>query len=174
MANANETKVFFLGAPNRRAPDPGSDHTDRQSTRARQLAVGWRLPAVGLRCPLMRRHHNAMRRFELTGQVTPIRSPPLVDLVGRVPGAPPEQPTGSQPTTSCRGPGATRPGEVSRAQKTKETTYYESSHRTRNSATSSLLMYGRSERSLSHRECLRDGAKTNADFGSDQERGQMV
>lgn len=33
-----------------------------------------------------------------------------------------------------------RPGEVSRAQKTNETTYYESSHRTRNSATSSLLM----------------------------------
>ena len=36
-----------------------------------------------------------------------IHSPALVDLVGRVPGAPPEWPTGSQPTTSCRGPGAT-------------------------------------------------------------------
>ena len=31
----------------------------------------------------------------------------LGDLFGRVPGAPPEWPTGSQPTTSCRGPGAT-------------------------------------------------------------------
>ena len=40
------------------------------------------------------------RCFELTGQVTPIHGVALVDLVGRVPGAPPEQPTGSQPTTS--------------------------------------------------------------------------
>ena len=39
---------------------------------------------------MMHRHYDAMRRFELTGQVTPIRSPALVDLVGRVPGAPPE------------------------------------------------------------------------------------
>ena len=46
------------------------------------------------------------RCFELTGQVTPVHSPALADLVGRIPGAPPEQPTGSQPTTSCRGPGA--------------------------------------------------------------------
>ena len=45
--------------------------------------------------------------FALTGQVTPIHSPALVDLVGRVPGAPPDQPTGSQPSTSSRGLGAT-------------------------------------------------------------------
>ena len=65
------------------------------------------LRRLGLRCPLMRRHHNARGRFELAGQLTPIHSPALVDLLGRVPGAPPELPTGSQPTTSCRGPGAT-------------------------------------------------------------------
>ena len=39
---------------------------------------------------MMRRHYHARRRFELTGQVTPMHSPALVDLVGRVPGAPPE------------------------------------------------------------------------------------
>ena len=39
-------------------------------------------------------------RFELTGQATPIHSPALVDLVGRVPGAPAERSPGSQPTTS--------------------------------------------------------------------------
>ena len=65
------------------------------------------LRRLGLRCPMMRRHYDARRRFELTGQVTPIHSPALVDLVGRAPGAPPERPTGSQPTTSCRGLGAT-------------------------------------------------------------------
>ena len=36
---------------------------------------------------MMRRHYDARRRLELTGQVTPIPSPALVDLVGRVPGA---------------------------------------------------------------------------------------
>ena len=30
------------------------------------------------------------RCFGLTGELTPIHSPALVDLVGRVPGAPPE------------------------------------------------------------------------------------
>ena len=37
---------------------------------------------------MMRRHYDARRCFELTGQLTPIHSPALVDLVGRVPGAP--------------------------------------------------------------------------------------
>ena len=37
---------------------------------------------------MMRRHYDARRRLELTGQVAPIHSPALVDLVGRVPGAP--------------------------------------------------------------------------------------
>ena len=45
---------------------------------------------IGLRCPMMRRHYDARRCFELTGQVMPIHSPALVDLVGRVPDAPPE------------------------------------------------------------------------------------
>ena len=45
----------------------------------------------------------------LTGQVTPIHSPALVDLVGRVPGAPPEQLTGSQPTTSLSRSGSCTP-----------------------------------------------------------------
>ena len=49
-----------------------------------------RLRRLALRCPMMRRHYDARRCFELTGQVTPIPSPALVDLVGRVPGAPPE------------------------------------------------------------------------------------
>ena len=41
---------------------------------------------------MMHRHYDARRRLELTGELTPIPSPALVDLVGRVPGAPPEQP----------------------------------------------------------------------------------
>ena len=49
-----------------------------------------RTSPIGLRCPMMRRHYDARRCFELTGQVMPIHSPALVDLVGRVPGAPPE------------------------------------------------------------------------------------
>ena len=56
----------------------------------------------------MRSHYDARRRFELAGQITPI-SPALVDLVGRVPGAPPEQPTGSQPTTSLSRAGSYMP-----------------------------------------------------------------
>ena len=43
-----------------------------------------------LRCKMMRRQNDARRCFGLTGQVTPIHSPALADLVGRVPGAPPE------------------------------------------------------------------------------------
>ena len=39
---------------------------------------------------MMHRHYDARGCFALTGQVTPIPSPALVDLVGRVPGAPPE------------------------------------------------------------------------------------
>ena len=39
---------------------------------------------------MMHRHYDARRCFGLTGQVTPIHSPALVELVGRVPGAPPE------------------------------------------------------------------------------------
>ena len=39
---------------------------------------------------MMRRHYDARRCFELTGHVTPVPSAALVDLVGRVPGAPPE------------------------------------------------------------------------------------
>ena len=39
-----------------------------------------------LRCPMMRSHCDASSRFGLTGQVTPIPSPALVDLVGHVPG----------------------------------------------------------------------------------------
>ena len=63
---------------------------------------------LGLRCPMMHRHYDARGCFELTGQVTPIPTPALVDLVGRVPGAPPERSNNrSQPTTSCRGLGAT-------------------------------------------------------------------
>ena len=58
---------------------------------------------------MMHRHYDARRRCELTGQVTPIPSPALVDLVGRVPGAPPEQPTGSQPTTSLSRAGSYMP-----------------------------------------------------------------
>ena len=58
---------------------------------------------------MMRRHYDARRCFELPGQVTPIHSPALVDLVGRVPGAPPELPTGSQPTTSLSRAGSYMP-----------------------------------------------------------------
>ena len=58
---------------------------------------------------MMRRHCDARRRLELTGEVTPIHRPALVDLVGRVPGAPPEQPTGSQPTTSLSRAGSYMP-----------------------------------------------------------------
>ena len=65
------------------------------------------LRRLGLRCPLMRRHHNARRCFELTGQVTPIHIPGLADLVGRVPGAPPEYRRAPSPRRPCRGPGAT-------------------------------------------------------------------
>ena len=39
---------------------------------------------------MMHRHYDAWRCFQLTGELTPIPSPALVDLVGRVPGAPPE------------------------------------------------------------------------------------
>ena len=67
------------------------------------------LRRLGLRCKMMRRQNDARRCFELTGQVTPIHSPALVDLVGRVPGAPPEQPTGSQPTTSLSRAGSYMP-----------------------------------------------------------------
>ena len=63
---------------------------------------------------MMHRHYDAMRRFELTGQVTPIRSPALVDLVGRVPGAPPERPTGSQPTTCLSRAGSYMPAVAPR------------------------------------------------------------
>ena len=49
---------------------------------------------LGLRCKMMRRQNDGRRCFGLTGQVTPIHSAALVDLVGRVPGAPPEWPTG--------------------------------------------------------------------------------
>ena len=38
----------------------------------------------------MRRRCDARRYFELTGELTPVHGPALVDLVGRVPGAPPE------------------------------------------------------------------------------------
>ena len=58
---------------------------------------------------MMRRHYDARRRFELTGQVTPIPSPALVDLVERVAGAPPELPPGSQPTTSLSRAGSYMP-----------------------------------------------------------------
>ena len=58
---------------------------------------------------MMRRHYGARRCFEVTGELTPIPSPALVDLVGRVPGAPPEQPTGSQPTTSLSRAGSNMP-----------------------------------------------------------------
>ena len=68
------------------------------------------LRRLGLRCPLMRRHHNARRCFELTGQVMPIHSPALVDLVGRVAGAPPENSNNrSQPTTSLSRAGSYMP-----------------------------------------------------------------
>ena len=58
---------------------------------------------------MMRRQYGAWRRFELTGQVTPIHSPALVDVVGRVPGAPPEWPMGSQPATSLSRAGSYMP-----------------------------------------------------------------
>ena len=51
----------------------------------------------------MRRHHNARGRFELAGQFTPIHSPALVDLLGRVPGAPPELPTAPSPRRPVAG-----------------------------------------------------------------------
>ena len=35
---------------------------------------------------MMRRQYGAWRRFELTGQVTPIHRPALADLVGRASG----------------------------------------------------------------------------------------
>ena len=66
-----------------------------------------RTSPIGLRCPMMRRHYDARRCFELTGQVTPIHIPALVDLVGRVAGAPPEYRRAPSPRRPCRGPGAT-------------------------------------------------------------------
>ena len=59
--------------------------------------------------PKRRLGSNAMpRAFELTGQVTPIHSPALVDLVGRVPRAPPEIANEApSPRRPCRGLGAT-------------------------------------------------------------------
>ena len=85
------------------------DRVGRGHERTTHQSCDESLRRLGLRCPMMRRHYDARRRFELTGQVTPIHSPALVELVGRVPGAPPEQPTGSQPTTPCRGLGAACP-----------------------------------------------------------------
>ena len=52
-------------------------------------------------CPQIQGRRRTARWFELTGQVTPIPSPALVDVVGRVPGrASGKSLTGSQPTTS--------------------------------------------------------------------------
>ena len=59
-------------------------------TNGRRVSRVMRLRRLGLRRPMMRQEHDARRRFELTGQITPLPSPALVDLVGRVPGAPPE------------------------------------------------------------------------------------
>ena len=40
---------------------------------------------------MLRKHYDARTiRFELTGTATPMRSPALVDLLGSLPGAPPE------------------------------------------------------------------------------------
>ncbi len=72
----------------------------------------------------MRRHHNARGRFELAGQLTPIHSPALVDLLGRVPGAPPELPTGSQPTTSLSRAGSYMPPVAPRMEPRVEVTVH--------------------------------------------------
>ena len=59
---------------------------ERTTHQSRDESLG----RLGLRCPMMHRHYDAWRCFQLTGELTPIPSPALVDLVGRVPGAPPE------------------------------------------------------------------------------------
>ena len=96
-------------SPNAAPSGCAEDRVGRGHERTTHQSCDESLRRLGLRCPMMRRHYDARRRFELTGQVTPIHSPALVELVGRVPGAPPEQPTGSQPTTPCRGLGAACP-----------------------------------------------------------------
>ena len=68
-------------------------------------------------------------RFELTGQVTPIHSPALVNLVGRVPGAPLEQQNRSQPTTSLSRPGSCMPPVGPRMEPRVEVNMHPASYR---------------------------------------------
>ena len=72
MRDVRETSVEIGAVAGR----PG-DYLARFSDPATRGHLLGTLRRLGLRCPMARRHYDARRRFELTGQVTPIHSPAL-------------------------------------------------------------------------------------------------
>ena len=73
----------------------------------RSTATGWcRTPSATASATTSTEGRDKSIGFPLTGKATPMHSPALADLLGRLPGPPPDQRSSPQPPTSCRGPWA--------------------------------------------------------------------
>ena len=70
----------------------------------RSTATGWcRTPSATASATTSTEGPDRSIGFPLTGKATPMHNPALADLLGRLPGPPPDQRSNPQPPTSCRG-----------------------------------------------------------------------
>ena len=70
----------------------------------RSTATGWcPIPSATASATTSTEGRERSIGFPLTGKATPMHSPALADLLGRLPAPPPDQRSSPQPPTSCRG-----------------------------------------------------------------------